>query len=444
MQLFSSRSRPCIEYQMNRCSAPCVGNISKNYYEEDLIEAKNFLSFSNSHNEKRLKREIDKYAKTFNYEKAAEIRDKLKRIKIINEEQSISTRAQDIDIFFVKRDNGYIGICIVAVRRGKIRGTKTHLIKGRYFDNFNKVYESAIFNFYTNNNDIPRKVLTGHLISSSKVIENAIYIKSNIKVKIISTPNKEIRPIFNLCKSNANQIIVNHLSKEHKFSFAINELQAILNIKEINRIESYDISHFSQDSGVAACVVYDRNGSSKKDYRLFNIPKDIAGNDIGSLEHAIKRRLKYYDKKSIKPDLLLIDGGKSQLKFTEKIIRNSEHRDITIISIVKGTGRIRATETILSKNGIVEMDKNSKAFLLLQEIRDEAHRFAINSQRKKKQKNITKSILDEIYGVGPKTKSRLIKKYKNLKAIKEANVHDLMTIKGINEKIALKIKHFIK
>ena len=155
-------------------------------------------------------------------------------------------------------------------------------------------------------------------------------------------------------------------------------------MKKLLRIEAYDISHLYQDHAVASCVIYTKNGANKDKYRLFSIPKKLAGNDIGSLEHALSRRLKYYEDKRVKPDLLLIDGGKTQLNRVNSIISNSKYLNIKVISIVKGANRIRATETILSSNGIIEMDKYSKAYLLLQEIRDESHRFAKLLKERKK------------------------------------------------------------
>jgi len=169
------------------------------------------------------------------------------------------------------------------------------------------------------------------------------------------------------------------------------------------------------------------------------MPKDISGNDIGSLENVIRRRLKYYDDENIKPQLILIDGGKTQLKFTKLIIDNSTHNDIEVISIVKGDNRVRATETILSSNGVVEFDKYSKSYLLLQEMRDEAHRFAISAQRRQKMNSIKKSQLDLIPGIGVVLKKKLLTKFKNITSIKNASEQDLMTISGINERMANKI-----
>ena len=436
---FASRSRPCIEHQMKRCSAPCVGLISKNQYAEDLIGAKNHLTSSDSQTIKKLQREIDVFAKRLEFEKAAAARDKIERINIIHKEQSVNIKAKDIDIFSVAEDSGYIGICSVVVRKGKIRGTKTNLIKKGYYEDIDQIYETVLINFYTINPDIPTKILTTDHVSSSNVINKAIFQKTKKKTKIISTPSKDIRPISNLCKSNAKQVIANHLSKEEKYSFALNELRLNLGMKKLSKIEAYDISHLYQNHAVASCVIYTKKGANKDKYRLFNVPKNLAGNDIASLEHALFRRLKYYTNKSIKPDLLLIDGGKTQLKSVEALIDDSRYSNIKVISIVKGINRIRATETILSSDGVIELNKHSKSYLLLQEIRDEAHRFAINAQRKKKNRVIRKSYLDEINGVGPKLKSKLLKKFKKIENLKKANLDDIMQIDGIGEKKAKEI-----
>ena len=334
----------------------------------------------------------------------------------------------------------YLGISIIVVRNGKIRGTKTHLIKQAHYSSFDDVYQSAIFNFYDNQLDIPKKILCEYVLENKKILENMFKTKHKKKVKIIHSPSKSIKPIFNLCKLNAVQVIKNHISKEDKYTYALNELSNYLGIKDIKKIEGYDISHISGDNAVASCVVFSKTGPLKNNYRLFNIPQNLSGNDVGSLEHVIERRLKYYDDLKIKPDLVLIDGGRSQLKFVTNIINKSKHKDLSVISIVKGANRVRATETIIGENGILELEKYSKAFLLLQEIRDESHRFALNAQRKKKRSKITKSKLDNIHGIGNILKRRLLKKFKSVTKIRKAALKDLMTVDGINEKMAKEIK----
>ncbi len=438
---FSSRTRPCIEHQMKRCSAPCVKNITKNDYSEAITSAKSYLSSSDSQTIDRLKKEIEISVSKLAFEKAAEIRDRLNRLTLLREEQSVTTLAKDLDIFSAYEDNGYLGVCIIVVRRGKIRGTKTNLIKKGYFNSIESVYQGAILNFYNNNIDIPNKALCIKKLESKELIEAAIKKKHNISIKISFTPSKDIRPLFSLCKMNSQQVISNHLSKEDKYTFAFKELAKDLGLSaDINRIETFDVSHFSGDSAIASCVVFSKTGPYKKGYRLFNIPKEFSGNDIGSLANVLNRRLKYFDDKDIKPDLIVIDGGKTQLKFTRSIIQDSIHNDIKVISIAKGGNRVRATETIFSANGVVEFDKYSKSYLLLQEMRDEAHRFAISAQRKKKKNTVKKSKLDLVPGIGQVLKRRLLNKFKNIKSISEATIEDLMTLKGINEKIAQEIK----
>ena len=438
---FSNRSRPCIEFQMKRCSAPCVKNIRKIDYFEDVQSSKSYLSSSDSQTVGRLKSDIQKASNELDFEKAADIRDRLKRIELIHEEQSVVTVARDIDIFSMHSENNYIGISIIVVRKGKIRGTKTHLVKKAFFESMDTIYQMAIINFYDSQLDIPKKVLCTDLLESKELICKVIKKKFNANIHITHSPSKSIRPIYNLCKLNAKQIIENHLSKSDKYNFAFDDLKNhIGHKKNIKKIEAYDVSHISGNHAVASCIVYTNEGPSKKEYRTFNIPKKLSGNDVGSLEHVIQRRIKYYDNKEIKPDLILIDGGKNQLNFSQSVINNSEHNDIKVISIVKGINRIRATETVLSQDGIIEFNKESKGYLLLQEIRDESHRFAINAQRKKKNAKNRKSQLDKINGIGGVLKKRLLLNFKSLKNIKSAKIEDLMTVKGINAKIAQLIK----
>ena len=438
---FSNRSRPCIEFQMKRCSAPCVQKISKVDYFEDVASAKSYLSSSDSQTITRLNSEIEKASENLEFEKAADIRDRLRRLELLREEQSVVTLAKDVDIFSVYAEDDYLGISIIVVRRGKIRGTKTHLIKKAYYESIEDVYQSAILNFYDNQIDIPNKILCTSPLDTKELIKKAVKRKFNIKVNITHSPSRAIRSIYSLCKINAKQVIHNHLSKEDRYNFAFKELQSAMNLKiPIKRIEAYDVSHISGNHAVASCIVFSDSGPSNKDYRLLNIPKELSGNDVGSLKHVMERRLKYYKDKETKPDIILIDGGRAQLKFAASVIKASKHKDIKVISIVKGSDRVRATETILSEEGIIEFDKYSKAFLLLQEARDESHRFAITAQRKKKLGGTKKSQLDNIDGIGKILKKRLITNFKSIKNIKELNKEDLMTVKGINDKIAELIK----
>jgi excinuclease ABC subunit C len=271
---FTNRTRPCIEFQMKRCSAPCVKKISKTDYFEDIASAKSYLSSSDNQTINKLTSDIEKASEKLQFEKAAEIRDRLRRLQLLREEQSVVTLARDIDIFSVHAEDNYLGICIIVVRRGKIRGTKTHLIKQAHYDSLEEVYQSAVFNFYDNQSDIPKKIMSTDALKSKDLLSKVIQKKYKVKVNLTHTPDKSIRPIFNLCKINAKQVIQNHISKEDKYTFAFNELKNAMSLKDsIKKIEAYDISHISGDHAVSSCVVFSNQGPQKKEYRTFNIPK---------------------------------------------------------------------------------------------------------------------------------------------------------------------------
>ena len=435
---FSSRTRPCIEFQMKRCSAPCTKNISKEEYAEDIAKSMEYLSSSKKSLVSTLKKNMKKASDSLNFEKAAEIKNRISQVEIINEKQAVTPSGMDADIFSVEKNNNYAGICIITIRDGKIRGTKTHLVKDAFFETVNNLYELAIFNFYSNKINLPKKIFFSPSIGDVSLIKKGIKDNISSNINFPKSINSFIKPIISLAENNSAQIIQNHLSKKEKYAFAYEELSKKLSIRNISRIDAFDISHQYMKEGVGSCVVFSENGPSKKDYRLFNIPNEIAGNDIASMEHVIERRLKYYDEK--RPDIILVDGGETQLNFTNKILKDHGILNILVLAIAKGKGRVRATETIYSSNGILEIEPQSGSFKLLNELRDESHRFAITASRKKIRKTNKYSALDKVKGIGPITKKKLLKKFKSLKKIKEASNEELMTLKNINETMAKEIK----
>ena len=435
---FKSRTRPCIEFQMKRCSAPCTKNISKEEYAEDIAKSMEYLSSSKKSLVSTLKKNMKKASDSLNFEKAAEIKNRISQVEIINEKQAVTPSGMDADIFSVEKNNNYAGICIITIRDGKIRGTKTHLVKDAFFETVNNLYELAIFNFYSNKINLPKKIFFSSSIGDASLIKKGIKDNISSNIDFPKSINSFIKPIISLAETNSAQIIQNHLSKKEKYAFAYKELSKKLSMRNISRIDAFDISHQYMKEGVGSCVVFSENGPSKKDYRLFNIPNEIAGNDIASMEHVIERRLKYYDEK--RPDIILVDGGETQLNFTNKILKDHGIFNILVLAIAKGKGRVRATETIYSSNGILEIDPQSGSFKLLNELRDESHRFAITASRKKIRKTNKYSALDKVKGIGPITKKKLLKKFKSLKKIKEASNEELMTLKNINETMAKEIK----
>ena len=435
---FKTRTRPCIEFQMKRCSAPCTNNLSETEYKDDVRKSIEYLSSSKKNMLNNLQKEMKKASDKLEFEKASEIRDKINQVKIIDEKQAVTPNQTNADIFSVEKTNNYAGICIISIRDGKIRGTKTHLVKNAYLETLKNLYELATFNFYSNKTNLPNKIYFSSNLKENALLKKAIIDHIHETVIFPKNLSSFIRPIISLAEKNSAQIIQNHLSKRERYEFAYQELSKKTGLKKIRRVDAFDISHQYMNQGVGSCVVFKETGASKKDYRLFNIPDALAGNDVGSIEHMIERRLKYYVES--KPDILLIDGGKTQLAFTNKALRKFGIKDILVLAIAKGVGRVRAAETIFTSKGVLELAPNSESFKLLSEARDESHRFAITASRKKLMKKNKYSSLDKVRGVGPVTKTQLLKKYKSLKNIKNAPIEDLMTIKNINETMAENIK----
>ena len=275
------------------------------------------------------------------------------------------------------------------------------------------------------------------------LIRQAIKLKFGMNTSIITSINSDAKKVAKLARLNATQVIDNIVNKSDKYSFAMKNLISYLGLNKADMvIEGFDVSHHGGDNGVASLVKFSKLGPEKSKYRLFNIPKELSGNDLKSIKHVLERRINKSHTDPL-PDIVLIDGGKLQLETAERSFFGIKKKQL-ILGIVKGSKRVRSTETILSKNGIVEFPKDSPGFMLLQQIRDESHRFAIISNRKKKNKKIKKSSLDNIYGLGPQKKKSLMNYFKSIQSIKTASVDDLCKVSGISIKLAQQINIFYR
>jgi len=304
------------------------------------------------------------------------------------------------------------------------------------------LFQSLIFSYYQNSFSLPKKIIINRKSCNLSLIKQAVKLKFGKQISISASIHSNIRRVAKLAILNANQVIENRVNQADKYSFAIKDL--ILNLglnKKSLSIEGFDISHHGGQDAVASAVRFSSYGLEKKNYRLFNIPRELSGNDVGSIKHVLERRI---NKKNIHPlpDIILIDGGKLQLEVALMAVSSLAKKSPIILSIVKGSKRVRSTETILSKDGIIELSKDSPGFLLLQQIRDESHRFAITSNRKKRNKSIKKSSLDNIKGLGPNKRKNLMNYFKSIQSIKTASEDELCNVSGISIKIAKEIKLF--
>ena len=441
---FNNRSRPCIEHQMQRCSAPCVNLISEISYQGDIISSQHYLSSSGQKTKSLMTAQMHKLAEKQEFERAQEVKRRIRSLDLLHQEQSINSSLISVDFFACVSKLDRTGICILSVRDGKIRGTKTHYLKGNQLHDIDSLFQSLIFSYYQNAFSLPKKIVLNIKPSNLPLIKQAVRLKFGKEISISASIHSNLRKVAKLGKLNANQVIENRVNQADKYLFAIKDLSLSLGLDRKNlTIEGFDVSHLGGKHAVASAVRFSSYGPEKKNYRLFNIPKELSGNDIGSMRHILERRINKSDINPL-PDIILIDGGKLQLNAVLSTFSALIKNPPIILSIVKGSKRVRATETILSKDGIIEMPKDSPGFLFLQQIRDESHRFAIASNRKKKNKTMKKSSLDNIKGLGPKKRNNLMKYFKSVQSIKTASLDDLCKVSGISIKLAKEINIFYK
>jgi excinuclease ABC subunit C len=306
------------------------------------------------------------------------------------------------------------------------------------------LFQSLIFSYYQNSLSLPSKIILNIKPGNLSLIKKAIKLKFGKQISISASINSDIRKVAKLGKLNANQVIDNRVNQSDRYLHAFKDLMSYIGSEfKHPSVEGFDVSHHGGKDAVASAVKFSVQGPEKSKYRLFNIPLTLSGNDLGSMQHILERRINQVDINPL-PDIVLIDGGKLHLDSALKIFSKKLKKPPIILSIVKGSKRVRATETILSKNGILEMPKNSPGFILLQQIRDESHRFAIASNRKKKNKTIKLSSLDKIHGLGPKRKANILKYFKSLKNLKRASVEEICMVDGISIKLAKSIKYKLK
>ena len=441
---FNNRSRPCIEHQMQRCSAPCVNLISEVSYQGDIASSQHYLSSSGKKIKSLMTAQMHKLAEQQEFERAQEIKKRIKSLDLLQQEQSFNRSLISVDFFACVSKLDRTRICILSVRDGKIRGTKTHYLKGNQLHDIDSLLQSLIFSYYQNSFSFPKKIIFNIKPVNLSLIKQAIKLKFGKQISISTSINSDIRKVAKLAKLNANQVIDNRVNQSDRYLHAFKDLMSYLGSEfKYPSVEGFDVSHHGGKDAVASAVNFSVQGPEKSKYRLFNIPLTLSGNDVGSLQHILERRINQADVNPL-PDIVLIDGGKLQLDAALTIFSKKLKKPPIILSIVKGSKRVRATETILSKNGILEMPKDSPGFILLQQIRDESHRFAIMNNRKKKNKTIRLSSLDKINGLGPKRKKNILKYFKSLKNLKRASVEEICMVDGISIKLAKSIKYKLK
>ena len=432
---FSNRSRPCIEYQMKRCSAPCVNYISQNNYLQEIDRAKEYLTSEKKQLKKVFHEQMKNHANKLEFEEAEEFKKRISALNALEDESNIASLPITLDILHFSLINGKTGAAVLAVREGKLQSTKTYFIDEDNKYDIEQLIQRTIFHYYQFINQLPKKILILNKIKSSNLITKALSKKFLKDVKVISNIPKHANSFAALARLNSKQAITNYSMQSPSYKVHFDQLRKAFKLSSSDlSLECLDISHHSGSYAKAGIAHFNNHGPQKSKYRTYRIPKIYAGNDVGSIKFAVEKRLQV---KNLPPSVLLIDGGELQLKAA---LSAKNHSRTTILAIKKGSKRKVLTETIYSLKGQENIKINSKLFILLLKIRDEAHRFAIKANRSAKSESIRGSKLDTIVGIGPQRRMALLKKFKSIDAIINTSSKELKEIPGITPKIIKAIK----
>ena len=433
---FSNRSRPCIQFEIGRCSAPCVGYINKSEYLQEVINAKKLLEGKAEDLIEDFYSLMDANSNTQRYEKALVYRDKISALRDIQRNQSITGYKKERDAVSILYMNGFAKVGVTHVNKGWITSHQNFSQKNKGINE--SLLENFLKNHYFSGIYCPPFIIVEETILDKENIELALSEFHKKIVKIITKPGKKDQGLLEIAKSNTRLSIKGSSLEKLDLSITLDLLKKSLGLrKKIEVLESYDISHHSGKGAVGGCVVYSSKGKIKENYRLFNISKKNSANDIASMQEVIKRRFTNKSLNLSKPSHILIDGGKTHLKAVSKILQDINIKGLELIAISKGARRKAEMDSIhLEGGGIIKVGKGSTPYLFLQEVRDETHRFAINNQKKKQLKLSLQSSLDQAFGIGEVKKRLLLRYFGSTEQIERASIQDLVNVPMIGLKTA--------
>ena len=441
--VFSNRSRPCLLYDIKRCSGPCVNSINETKYKESIDDAKKFLKGNTKKIEKKLNAKMLSASKNQMFEEAGRLRDRIKSINQIQKYQSVYIKEmRNIDIFAIKIIDNKSCIHGKFYRNGSNYGNKSFFPTHEDTTEDVEILESFLYQFYANK-DVPPKILVNVEEKFFKEVEITLNKKNKFKTKILKPRSGEKLQHILLAEKNALESIKLKKTSLEAHHSALNSLSQLLNMEyEINRVEAYDNSHTSGKNSVGVMVVADKEGLSPRHYRKFNIRYDMQEKKISTvddyymMEEVLSRRLSKINQSNEPsvPDVIIIDGGRGQYNSVLKIIKKYQLEDIKLLSVSKGPERNVGREIIHLENKNVNLKPNDVLLNFIQRLRDEAHRFAITAHRSRRSKASIKSVFDEIKGIGPKRKKELLLHFGTIKKIKSASLEELKKIKTIPKK----------
>ncbi|WP_404363008.1 excinuclease ABC subunit UvrC [Marinobacter sp.] len=440
---FRNRTRPCLQYQINRCTAPCVKYISPEDYQRDVRHASMFLEGKNPAVINDLMKEMETAAQNLQFEKAAACRDQINHLRHVQEQQSVHGEGGDADVIALAQEAGVVCIVVIIVRGGRVLGTKDYFPRYSLEQTEPELLNAFLGQFYFGGDtqrELPREVLVPVEVEGQELLSAALTEAAGRDTRVRQNVRGERRRWLELAATNARQTLLTHLASKETVYRRLLALRDLLRLAETpGRMECFDISHSQGEHTVASCVVFDENGPLKSDYRLYNIEGEIAGDDYGAMRQVLTRRYKrMMSGEGKRPDLVFIDGGKGQLGVAREVFDALGIDDIPLIGVAKGVTRRAGMEQLIDAltGDLYRVPADSPALHLIQHIRDESHRFAITGHRKGRDKKRRQSTLEGIDGVGARRRRELIRYFGGIQEIRKAGIDEIAKVKGISKSLA--------
>ncbi len=437
-----NRSRACLQYQINRCTGPCVGHTDEQSYQKQIEQARLFLSGESDMLINQQVELMEQYSQQLDFEGAARIRDKIEMLRRATEKQYVTGFSTDIDIIACEVQQDVCCIQLFMIRNGTSLGNKPFINRVKLDASSAELIETFIIQHYSRH-PIPTEIIVSHELPNRALLLRTLSQLSNTKVRLGSAVREKRRHALESALNNAKQALESYLlSASHlnkRFQSLIEELQLD---RAPERIECFDISHTMGESTRASCVVFGQEGAIKSEYRSYNIKDIQGGDDYAAMRQVLERRYsKRQHSAELLPDLVFIDGGKGQLRSALEVFESlnlfTTKHNLRLLGISKGPKRKSGYEEIIDENyAVLPIKMDSPALLLIQQIRDEAHRFAIAGHRRARAKKRNTSRLEQIIGIGAKKRQLLLNKFGGLQGVKGAGIEELMQIKGINRETA--------
>lgn len=440
---FKNRSRPCLQYQIKRCTAPCVNLVSEEDYAADVELTRLYLDGKADKLLKQLEVDMESASEQLQFEKAAEHRDQISALRTVQAQQMIEKGKGTIDVVAAAVSNGQACVHMLYVRQGRILGSRSYYPKAPLAEQVTELLEEFLPHLYLSGGsrpDLPKEILLNAPIEGAEALSDALQARVGRKIEVRDSVRGFRAKWLQLAQRTAEQNLAGKLASKKTIEQRFESLRETMGLEAMpQRVECFDISHSSGEAVVASCVVFDGNGPVKSDYRRFNIDGIKAGDDYAAMEQAIRRRYTRLMKGEGKlPDILLIDGGKGQIGVAKEVLSDLAVVGVLVLGVAKGTTRKPGLETLIlaDQNNKVIARPQQAALHLIQQIRDEAHRFAITGHKARRDKKRRTSPLEGIAGVGPTRRRDLLKHFGGIAEVRKASVADLMKVDNINKKVA--------